>query len=83
MPKKKIAAEEIKRREDNLTSKLDAKNLAGLQEREPEIIEAIQDLLEVGYDASGVGHFIRRKNPQMWVESKFAESVARALLAED
>jgi hypothetical protein len=83
MPKNKITAKEIKRREAELTAVLDAKNLIDLRDRRPDVVEAIRALLEVGYTAQSVGRVIRRDNPQMWVESKFAESVARALLAED
>jgi hypothetical protein len=59
---------------------LDAKNLADLEERRPDVVERIRALLDVGHTARKVGRVIRRDNPQMWVESKFAESVARALL---
>jgi hypothetical protein len=83
MPKTKITAKEIRRREADLTAVLDAKNLTDLRDRRPDVAEAIRALLEVGYTAHDVGRVIRRDNPQMWVESKFAESVARALLAED
>jgi hypothetical protein len=78
----KVNVEEIKRRQDALTDTLDAKNLADLQERQPDIVKAIRDLIEVGFDSAEIGRLIRRNNPQMWVESKFAESVARALIAE-
>lgn len=78
----KFSGAEIKRREDDLTQVLDAKNLADLEERRPEVVEKIRALIEVGHDARRIGKVIRRTNPQMWVESKFAESVARALLAE-
>jgi hypothetical protein len=78
----KAKPKEIKRREDNLVSKLDVKNLKNLRDKEPEIVDAIRDLIEVGFDEAGIGRLIRRKNPQMWIESKFAESVARALIAE-
>jgi hypothetical protein len=83
MPKTKITAKEIRRRETDLTAVLDAKNLIDLRDRRPDVVEAIRALLDVGYTAQDVGRVIRRDNPQMWVESKFAESVARALLAED
>jgi hypothetical protein len=82
MPKNQFTAKEIKRREADLTSVLDAKNLVDLEERRPDVVKRIRALLEVGYIAKDVGRVIRRDNPQMWVESKFAESVARALLAE-
>ena len=82
MPKTKITAKEIKRREAKLTAILDTKNLADLRDRRPEVVERIQALLEVGHTANDIGRVIRRDNPQMWVESKFAESVARALAAE-
>jgi hypothetical protein len=84
MPKK-ITAKEIKQREDDLTAVLDAKNLIDLEERRPDVVEKIRALLEVGHDAKRIGRVIRdpeKGNPQMWVESKFAESVARALLRE-
>jgi hypothetical protein len=80
---KKITEKEIRRREDDLTAVLDAKNLADLGERRPDVVKRIQALLDVGHTAKKVGRVIRRDNPQMWVESKFAESVARALLTED
>jgi hypothetical protein len=86
MPKTKITAKEIRRREKKLILSFDVKNLIDLQNRQPEIVERIRALLEVGHSASAVGRVIRdptQGNPQMWVESKFAESVARALLAED
>jgi hypothetical protein len=85
MPKTKITAKEIKRREEDLIAVCDAKNLVDLQNRQPEIVERIKALLEVGYSPDRIGYVIRKPdaNPQMWVESKFAESVARALLAED
>jgi hypothetical protein len=83
MPKTKITAKEIKRREADLTAVLDAKNLVDLEERRPDVVERIRALLEVGRNENDIGRVIRRDNPQMWVESKFAESVARALLAED
>ena len=78
MPKFKKA--EIKRREDNLTAVLDAKNLTDLEERRPDVVEKIKALLEVGHTVKMIGKVIRRDNPQMWIESKFAESVARGLL---
>lgn len=83
MPKHEFTAEEIERREDDLTAVLDAKNLIDLENRQPEIVKRIRALLEVGHSASKVGRVIRKPNPQMWVESMFAESVARALLAEN
>jgi hypothetical protein len=82
MPKK-ITAKEVERREAKLTAVLDAKNLADLTNRQPEVAKCIQALLEVGYTPPDVGWIIRRDNPQMWVESKFAESVARALINEE
>jgi hypothetical protein len=78
----KSKAKEIRKREKNLVCQLDAKNLATLRDREPEIVEAINDLLDVDMSAAEIGRIVRRSNPQMWVESKFAESVARALIAE-
>lgn len=83
MPKNKITAKEIKRREADLTAVLDAKNLVDLQDRRPDVVKRIGALLEVGYTSRDVGRVIRRDNPQMWVESKFAESVARALITGD
>ena len=47
------------------------------------MVAKIKALIEVGHTAPMVGKVIRGPNPQMWVESKFAESVARALLAGD
>lgn len=86
MPKNKINREfsrkEIKRREAGLTAVLDAKNLKDLEDRRPDVVERIKALLEIGYTEKDVGRVIRRDNPQMWVESKFAESVARALISE-
>ncbi len=82
MPKNKITAKEIKRLEDDLTAVLDAKNLADLEERRPDVVKRIKALLEVGHTPKKVGRVIRGPNPQMWVESKFAESVARALIDE-
>jgi hypothetical protein len=81
MPKKKITDKEIKRREADLTAVLDAKNLADLEERRPDVVKRIEALIEVGHSAKKIGRVIRGANPQMWVESKFAESVARALVA--
>lgn len=78
----KIKRSEIKRREAELTAVLDQKNLVDLQERRPDVIEKIRALIDVGHDAGMIGRVIRRENPQMWVESKFAESVARALIEE-
>lgn len=87
MPKKvvikKITDKEIRRREEDLTAVLDAKNLADLRDRRPDVVIKIEALLDVGRTATDIGSVIRRDNPQMWVESKFAESVARALLMED
>lgn len=83
MPKNKITAKELRRREDDLTAVLDAKNLVDLEDRRPDVVERIKALVEVGYTARDVGRVIRRDNPQMWVESKFAESVARALAGDD
>lgn len=88
MPKKKVLKEierlqEIERREDNLTAVYDAKNLVDLEERRPDVISRVKALIEIGYSVKDIGRVIRRDNPQMWVESKFAESVARALLAEE
>jgi hypothetical protein len=80
---KKITPKEIRRREEDLTAVLDAKNLTDLEERRPDVVKRIRALLDVGYTAKRVGRVIRRDNPQMWVESKFAESVARALIAGD
>lgn len=82
MPKNKIISKEIKRREADLTSILDAKNLTDLEERRPDVVERIKALIEVGHSSKRIGRVIRESNPQMWVESKFAESVARALLIE-
>jgi hypothetical protein len=82
MPRNKITAKEIKRREADLTAVLDIKNLVDLEDRRPDVVKRIRALLEVGHTEVDVGRVIRRDNPQMWVESKFAESVARALLAE-
>lgn len=79
----KIKAKEIKKREANLTAVLDAKNLVDLEDRRPDVVRCIRELLDIGHTARKVGRIIRRDNPQMWVESKFAESVARALIAED
>jgi hypothetical protein len=73
---------EIKERYKRLTSTLDQKNLVDLRDRRPDIVEAIQDLIDADQQPSQIGRHIRRDNPQMWVESKFAESVARALLTE-
>jgi hypothetical protein len=81
MPKNKITAKELRRREADLTAVLDAKNLIDLEDRRPDVVERIKALVEVGYTAQALGRVIRRDNPQMWVESKFAESVARALIA--
>ncbi len=79
----KFKKAEIKRREDDLTAVLDAKNLTDLEERRPDVVAKIRALLEVGYDDKKIGKVIRRDNPQMWIESKFAESVARGLLLND
>ena len=76
----KFKKSEIKRRENNLTVVLDAKNLTDLEERRPDVVEKIKALLEVGHSVQMIGKVIRRDNPQMWIESKFAESVARGLL---
>jgi hypothetical protein len=73
---------EIERREADLIASLDAKNLADLENKQPDIALKIRALLEVGHSPEKVGRVIRRPNPQMWVESKYAESVARAILAE-
>lgn len=81
MPEFKKA--EIKQREDDLTAVLDAKNLIDLEERRPDVVEKIKALLEVSHSVKKIGRVIRRDNPQMWVESKFAESIARALIAGD
>lgn len=88
MPKKKVLKEierleEIKRREADLTAVYDFKNLADLEERRPDVISRVKALIEIGYSVKDIGRVIRRDNPQMWVESKFAESVARALIAGD
>ena len=83
MPKNKITAKEIRRREADLTAVLDAKNLVDLEDRRPDVVAKILALIEVGHSPDRVGYVIRRCNPQMWVESKFAESVARALIAGD
>jgi hypothetical protein len=45
MPKNKITAKEIKRREAELTAVLDAKNLIDLRDRRPDVVEAIRALL--------------------------------------
>lgn len=71
--------DEIQRREDDLNESLDVKNLANLEEKEPEIASRIRALIEVGHTPEMIGHIIRLNNPQMWVESKYAESVARAI----
>lgn len=75
--------DEIRQREQDLTAVLDQKNLVDLEERRPEIVEKIKALLEVGHNSITIGKIIRRDNPQMWIESKFAESVARALSVKD
>lgn len=75
--------QEIERREAELTAVLDAKNLADLERRQPEVAIAIRALLDVGHTPTKIGDVIRRANPQMWVESKYAESVARAIIQED
>lgn len=77
---------EIEQRERDLIATLDAKNLIDLQERRPNLVKKIRALLEVGLTYKEIGRVIRdpeNGNPQMWVESKFAESVARAILAEE
>lgn len=81
MPKN-IKAKEIKRLEADLTAVLDTKNLADLEDRRPDVVKRIRALVEVGHTAARIGRVIRRDNPQMWVESKFAESVVRALIDE-
>lgn len=78
----KVTESEIKNREYELTASLDAKNLGDLQERQPEMVEKIRRLIEVGYTPLKIGRVIRSTNPQMWIESKFAESVARAISRE-
>lgn len=88
MPKKKVLKEierlqEIERREDNLTAVYDAKNLVDLEERRPDVINRVKALIEIGYSVKDIGRVIRRDNPQMWIESKFAESVARALINDE
>ena len=75
----KFKKSEIRRREDDLTAVLDAKNLSDLEERRPEVVIKIRALLEVGRSPEAIGKVIRHSNPQMWIESKFAESVARAV----
>ncbi len=75
--------EEIRRREDDLTATLDAENLEKMSDKRPDIVAKIRSLLEVGHTPKEVGKVIRRDNPQMWPESKFAESVARAMKAEE
>lgn len=83
MPKKsKVTWKEIRQREAELTAVLDAKNLVDLEERRPEVVSKISALIEVGHTSQMIGRVIRRDNMQMWVESKFAESVARALISE-
>jgi hypothetical protein len=79
MPKKK----EVEQREADLIAVLDAKNLADLRERQPEVEKKIRALVAIGHSAVRIGQVIRNSNPQMWVESKFAESVARAIWAEE
>lgn len=74
--------QEIERREAELTAVLDAKNLADLERRQPEVAIAIRALLDVGHTPGRIGDVIRLANPQMWVESKYAESVARAIIKE-
>lgn len=78
----KFTREEIERRENELTAVMDAKNLADLERRQPEVTLKIRALLDVGHSPDMIGQVIRRFNPQMWVESKYAESVCRAILAE-
>lgn len=73
---------EIKQKERNLVLKYDRKNLETMRDRWPEVVLDIEALLEVGHTPQMIGKVIRDPNPQMWVESKFAESVARAILAE-
>ncbi len=68
-----------------LISVLDARNLIDLEERRPDVVKIIRKLVEEGATAKEVGKEIRdpiEGNPQMWVESKYAESVARALIEE-
>ena len=76
-------AGEIERREAKLTSVLDAKNLVDLGNRQPEVVDRIRDLIEIGHTPSQIEWAVRRDNQHMWVESQFAKSVARALKAED
>lgn len=65
-----------------LTAVLDARNLIDLEDRRPDVVKIIRDLIAGGATVKEVGKGIRDPNPQMWVESKYAESVARALIEE-
>lgn len=78
----KLSDGEIQTREADLIASLDAKNLVDLEERQPEIAAKIAALVEAGHTSKDIGRLIRRSNPQMWVESMYAESVARALSTE-
>jgi hypothetical protein len=80
--KTEFSQKEIKRREQKFTASLDAKTLRKLRDSQPEIVLRIEELLEVGHSVSDIGYVARRENPQMWAESKYAESLARALIAE-
>ena len=65
-----------------LNSVLDARNLIDLEERRGDMVDIIRELVDNGATDKEVGKEIRFSNPQMWVESKYAESVARALIKE-
>jgi hypothetical protein len=60
----KITAKEIARREADLTSVLDAKNLIDLEERRPDVVERIRALLDVGHTARKVGRVMGRIKTQ-------------------
>ena len=80
--KKEFSEKEIARREADLIACVDAKNLGDLRNRQPDIVGKVEALLEVGHTVDMIGRVFRGPNPQMWVESKYVESVARALIAE-
>jgi len=67
---------------DDILARLDRADFERLEEREPEIVEAIRKRLKKGDSPEEIGRYVRRQRPHRWVEGQAIEAAARFLSAE-
>ena len=75
----KVNQKQIDELFENLDARLDAKEDADMERRQPLLVDDIGALVLAGVDPRTITDHVIRKGPHRWVESQVVQSVARHL----